>query len=61
MTKALAFGTRDALFLYHAGAIAHALGDDSRARDLLQQALSIQGALDPLAASKAAADLKAIQ
>jgi len=61
MTKALAFGTRDALFLYHAGAIAHALGDDSRARDLLQQALRIQGALDPLAASKAAADLKAIQ
>jgi tetratricopeptide (TPR) repeat protein len=60
MTKALAFGTRDAMLLYHAGEISHALGDDARAKDLLGQALAIRGALDPLAASRAAADLQAI-
>ncbi len=60
MTKALAFGTRDALLLYHAGEIARALGDSSKARELLQDALAIHGALDPLAASKAAASLAAL-
>jgi tetratricopeptide (TPR) repeat protein len=57
MTKALGLGTRDALLLYHAGEIAQANGDAPRARDLLQQALAIRGALDPLAASKAQATL----
>jgi len=57
MAKALALGTRDALLLFHAGEIAQANGDAPRARDLLQQALAIRGALDPLAASKAQATL----
>ena len=61
MTKALAFGTRDALLLYHAGEIAHALGDDARAKDLLGQALAIRGALDPLSASRAQATLGTLQ
>lgn len=57
MQKALALGTRDATLLYHAGAIAKAVGDEGRARDLLEQALVIRGALDPLSASKAQATL----
>lgn len=57
MSRALAFGTRDALLLYHAGEIARALGDTSKARELLGQALAIHGALDPLATSRAAASL----
>ncbi len=61
MSKALAMGTRDAMLLYHAGEIARALGDTTRARDLLTQALAIRGALDPLAASHAQADLAALR
>ena len=61
MTKARAIGTRDALFLYHAGAIKLALGDTVAARTLLMEALSIRGALDPMAAGKAAASLATIR
>lgn len=61
MAKALAFGTRDALLLYHAGEIKLALGDTVSARTLLQDALGIRGALDPLAASRAAASLASIR
>ena len=61
MTKALAFGTRDALVLYHDGEIKLALGDGAAARTLLQEALSIRGALDPLAASRAADSLATIR
>ena len=61
MARALALGTRDAMLLYHAGEIAQAVGDSTRARDLLQQALAIRGALDPLSASRAAASLEALR
>lgn len=61
MAKAFAFGTRDAQLLYHAGEIKLALGDATAARALLQDALAITGALDPLAASRAAASLASIR
>lgn len=61
MATALGGGTRDAMFLYHAGEIALALGDRSRAADLLEQALAIRGALDPLSAARAAESLESIR
>lgn len=61
MAKALGFGTRDALLLYHAGEIKLALGDGAAARTLLKDSLGISGALDPLAASRAAASLASIR
>ena len=61
MAKALAFGTRDALLLYHAGEIKLALGDTASARAFLQDALAIRGGLDPLAASRATASLVSIR
>lgn len=61
MSTALALGTRDALLLYHAGAIKLALGDSAAARSYLEQALAIRGALDPLAVSKATASLAAVR
>jgi hypothetical protein len=61
MQTALATGTRDALLLFHAGEIAKALGDDARARSLLDEALGIRGALDPLAAARAAESLAALR
>jgi len=61
MTKALALGTPDAMLLYHAGEIALAVGDSTRARDLLTQSLAIRGALDPLSASKAQATLDGLR
>ena len=61
MTKALAFGTRDAMLLFHAGEIKAALGDTAAARSYLADALAIRGALDPLAAERAAASLAAIR
>lgn len=61
MATAMALGTRDALLLYHAGEIKLALGQTVAARTLLSEALAISGALDPLAASRAAASLASIR
>jgi tetratricopeptide (TPR) repeat protein len=60
MTTALGMGTHDARLLFHGGEIAHALGDDARARSLLEESLAIRGALDPLSASRAATTLAAL-
>jgi hypothetical protein len=60
IATALAGGVRDALLLYHAGEIKLALGNREAARSFLEQALAIQGALDPLAASRAQASLETL-
>ena len=57
MTRALALGTEDAMLLYHAGEIRRSLGDEAGARDLLERALAMHGALDPLANARADAAL----
>lgn len=53
MTTALAFGTRDAKLLYHAGMIKATLGDNEHARGLLTEALDLDASFDPLAATLA--------
>ncbi len=61
MTTALAFGTRDAKLLYHAGMIAAALHDDDRARGLLADALDLDDSFDPAAAARARATLETLR
>jgi tetratricopeptide (TPR) repeat protein len=61
MRRALALGTRDAVLWYHAGVIAAAVGDTARAKTFLGEAVSLPGALDPLAASRAAGALAGLQ
>ncbi len=61
IASALDSGIRDATILFHAGEIKAALGDSAAARSLLSDALSIEGALDPLAASRAAATLAGLR
>ena len=39
--RALSLGTRNATFLFHAGMIERALGDDARALELLREALAV--------------------
>jgi len=53
MGTALAFGTKDAKFMYHAGMIAAALGDTNRARANLEAALALDPTFDPLQAQRA--------
>lgn len=60
ITTALASGLREAPLLYHAGEIKLALGDREAARTFLTDALAIRGALDPLAATRAAASLASL-
>ncbi|MGP3690959.1 tetratricopeptide repeat protein [Streptomyces sp. IBSNAI002] len=58
--KALALGTRQALWSYHRAAIHHALGDDTAAREDLENALGRAPALHPLHAGHARALLERI-
>jgi tetratricopeptide (TPR) repeat protein len=53
VARALAFGTRDAKLLYHAGMIAAALGQPDRARTLLEDSLRLDPSFDPLQAARA--------
>ena len=53
MAGALAFGTRDAKLLYHAGMIAAAVGDPGRARAQMQDALALDASFDPVGAQRA--------
>jgi len=50
---ALAVGTRDADLFFHGGVIAHAVGDEDQARSLLEAALAINPAFDPVDAPAA--------
>ena len=52
---ALAFGTKDAKILYHAGMIGLALGDDARAKAQLRAALDLDPSFDALQAERARA------
>jgi tetratricopeptide (TPR) repeat protein len=61
MQHGLGLGTSDALLWYHAGVIASAVGDTARAKTLLGEAVSLPGALDPLAASQATAALAGLR
>src|SRR4029077_10387136 len=63
MTTALAFGTRDAKLLYHAGMIKAALvptdtSASAEARDLLESALALDASFDPAAAIRARSTLE---
>ena len=55
MSRALAFGTRDAKLLYHAGMIAQALGQTDRARTFLDDSLSLDPSFGPLQVARAQA------
>jgi tetratricopeptide (TPR) repeat protein len=62
--RAMALGTRSALFHFHAGMIAEALGDLDRARTELTTALAINPSFDPISARVASdtlATLPAVQ
>jgi tetratricopeptide (TPR) repeat protein len=53
MTRALAFGTRDARLLYHAGMIALAIGQTDRARAFLTDSVALDPSFDPLQVARA--------
>ena len=59
-TAALAQGTRDPQFLYHAGMIELAAGDTTAGRDHLERALAIAPTFDPFAPSIARAALASL-
>lgn len=60
MRAALALGTPDAALHYHAGAIQHALGDDTGARIHLERAMALNERFDPRQARHAKALLDSI-
>jgi len=51
MKDALRLGTQDAKLFYHAGLIAHAVGDGAAAHDFLSRAAALNPQFDPLQAS----------
>lgn len=59
--RALSLGTADARFLYHAGMISNALGENSRARQELEAALDLNRAFQPLQAERARTVLESLQ
>jgi tetratricopeptide (TPR) repeat protein len=59
--NALRPGTRDALLFFHAGMIAHGLGQNALAKDRLQQALSINPQFHVIYAGVAAQQLEMLQ
>jgi len=61
MAAALAQGTQDAMFLYHAGMIARATNDPAAARDYLQRALTIAPKFDHAAPAIARAVLDSLR
>ena len=61
MSRALAFGTRDAKLLYHAGMIAEALGQTARARTFLEDSLALDPSFDPLQVIRARATLATLR
>ena len=60
-TAALAQGTQDPQFLYHAGMIALAAGDTTAGRDHLERALAIAPTFDPMAPAIARAALDSVR
>ena len=61
MSRALAFGTRDAKLFYHAGMIADALGQSDRARTLLEESLALDPSFDPFQVARARATLATLR
>ena len=59
--RALRLGSRDPLFLYHAGLAARAAGEPGAARDYLQQALAVNPRFSPLHAPVARRALRELQ
>ncbi len=59
--EALRLGSKDPLFLYHAGAIAAASGDASSARDLLTEALKIDAGFSATGAADARSILENLE
>jgi tetratricopeptide (TPR) repeat protein len=59
--KALHFGTRDSLLLFHAGMIAEGLGQHEQARGELKQALEINPHFHPIYAEAAQQRLAALE
>jgi tetratricopeptide (TPR) repeat protein len=61
MDDALAFGTRDARLLYHAGMIAAARGETAAARTDLQAALALDPSFDPFQVERARETLEGLR
>jgi tetratricopeptide (TPR) repeat protein len=61
MRTALATGLHDARVLYHAGMTAARVGDGSRARALLEDAMDLRLALDPVAVDRISDTLRALR